>query len=346
MRTIEDLISSFREGLNSISSPLSNFSRYSNVYVLARALAYPILSKQAEFEITKASLFVNTATGKDLDDRAFEYGVTRMPGSNSSGSILLSGVITSIPEGTILSTANGKFQFKLTRSILANSTSSTIESLYTGIAYNLEAGTRLYSSLYPNIIINIGSLKQGSRFTGDLVGGKETETDSELRARLKKYISARNIGSLYSLPVVLGNKFPTTKILLYEDVAYPGLFTLYVDSKDLKLINEIDKEVVRIKPAGSKYSISPINYTPVYFSVQITVCDSCNVSIAVASVKSTINRILTSKVFNQPITLREIQIALASIRDITSITILNPTSDIKLINNTLPIANEIKVTIL
>lgn len=345
MRTIDNLLESFKSGLKSISSPLANFSKYSNVYILARALIYPILLKQADLELVKNSIFISTATGSDLDNRGAEFGLIRNPGSKATGGVLLSGSVPSIPAGTLLSTSDGKYQYTTSNEILPNSTFASITSLGLNENYNLQAGIRLYNSLYSSTVFTIGVTREGNTYRGDLSGGGREELDSEFRQRIISFISSRDTSSTFSILNILNALVPETKILIYESSSYPGVFEVYVKSNDLALLNLIDRQIALIKPLGTLYRISSIQYTPIYFSIELSVCPGCDINQAIADSKATINRVLSSKSFNDTIRITEIYSALSSIRDVTYVTILTPSADITLPDRTIPLANEIKVTI-
>lgn len=346
MRTIDNLLESFRSGLQSISSPLSNFTRYSNVYILARALIYPILLKQSDLELVKNSIFISTATGVDLDNRGAEFGLLRSPGSKATGGVLLSGSIPNIPAGTLLSTSDGKYQYTISNDVLANSTFASIESVGTDERYNLQAGIRLYNSLYSSTVFTIGITREGNTYRGDLLNGRRQELDDEFRSRIISFVSSRDTSSTNSILNIISALVPETKILIYESSFYPGVFEVYVNSNDLALLNLIDEQIALIKPLGTLYRVSSLQYTPIYFSIELSVCPGCDINQAIVDAKATINRVLSSKSFNETIRITEIYSALSSLTDILYVSILTPNADITLPDRTIPLADEIKVTII
>jgi len=152
-RTVAQILTSMRDSL--VGGVLSNFSPYSNVYILYRAVAIAIAEQDSIIEGALSRFHLGTATGTDLDKRANDYGISRLSGVGAKGWVLArstEGVLLQV--GTLLADPTSRYQYEVLQRtyigvgveipIYIQATSGTSVS-------NLPAGTNLTSSFYPSM---------------------------------------------------------------------------------------------------------------------------------------------------------------------------------------------------
>lgn len=137
---------------------------------------------EAAYEAMKGILskrFLVNETGADLDIRAGEYGISRKPGTKSTGIIQVNGVNGSVvPKGSLFSTAYGLIFESIEAAEIADlSALISIEATEIGDAYNVAVGA---INEIPISISGISSCTNPNSVTG----GSNVESDVDLQNRL------------------------------------------------------------------------------------------------------------------------------------------------------------------
>ena len=149
------------------------------------ALAAQVYGLYQEAEWTRRQCFPQTATGEELDKHAFLRGLTRNEAVRAAGTLRFSvGTAAQtdlpIPQGTVCMTA-GLVTFETTREAVLPAGKLSVDvpaqAVLPGSGGNTPAGTIRTMAVAPT---GVAACTNPAAFTG----GRETEEDEELRARI------------------------------------------------------------------------------------------------------------------------------------------------------------------
>ena len=149
------------------------------------ALAVQVYGLYQEAEWTRRQCFPQTATGEELDKHAFLRGLTRNEAVRAAGTLRFSvGTAAQtdlpIPQGTVCMTA-GLVTFETTREAVLPAGKLSVDvpaqAVLPGSGGNTPAGTIRTMAVAPT---GVAACTNPAAFTG----GRETEEDEELRARI------------------------------------------------------------------------------------------------------------------------------------------------------------------
>lgn len=312
-RTVNEVINAFKIRLVALSSPLANFAPYSNTYALLRSIASVLTEQDTRLSNSIDESFISTATGSNLDRRAADFGLYRIAGSKSKGSILIkSNRELSIKRGTILTNSSSSLQYEvlLDITVKVGESSGKISSLGYGYINNLTAGTRLYSSIY-DLEITVGYSRDviTGRALGDLSGGKSQETDDEFRKRILSSIrrTGSNLGALSYIKEQLLLLPYVTKVFIYNHKPVPGYFSVFVDTRDSKQINSIELLLNSIKPVGSLALVKPLKLVSLSIRIECEDVSANNAQSIKSSMTEAISSYVSSLSLGEPLVLQELK---------------------------------------
>ena len=149
------------------------------------ALAAQVYGLYQEADWTRRQCFPQTATGEELDKHAFLRGLTRNEATRAAGTLRFSiGTAAQtdlpIPQGTVCMTA-GLVAFETTQAAVLPAGALTVDvpaqAVQPGAGGNTPAGTIRTMAVAPT---GVAACTNPNPFTG----GRETEGDEELRARV------------------------------------------------------------------------------------------------------------------------------------------------------------------
>lgn len=272
-RTVAQILTSMRDSL--VGGPLSNFSPYSNVYALYRAVAIAVVEQDSLIEGMLSGFHLGTATGMDLDKRASDYGLMRLVGVGAKGWVLArSSENVLLQPGTILTDPTSRYQYEVSQStyvgvgvevpIYVQSTSGTVAS-------NLAPGTYLTSSFYPSMSFTVGRYRDTSTgaAVGAIEGGTDRESDTSLRVRLLQHLKNRSTSNRDSIYLAVRAVPGISRVTLMEHDPITGYFTVYVDSNDATLLTRVRGIVDTVKAAGVSYLVRGMLPTPVNIDISV-----------------------------------------------------------------------------
>jgi hypothetical protein len=274
-RSINSVIDSIRNILESLGSPMAKFSSYSNLYILFRSIATVLVEQDVRLKEVIDNSFISTASGSNLDARAADFNIFRLRGTFTTGSCLVKGPATLIPKGTVLYSSDQLLQYEIYSDLKLTSLEapSLIKALGIGEEYNLPQGSFLYSNLFPSHSFVIGRYRDPITKLpiGSLSHGSNKETDSEFRSRIRSLISGgfSNHGTPSSITQEI-TKLPfISRVFIKEHTPVTGYFTVFVDITDSQLIKEVDYLIRKIKPVGTAFLIRPLRTRPIDISIEI-----------------------------------------------------------------------------
>lgn len=194
---VTDLENRWRENFGQTinTSPLSPWG------ILIRIFAFYLSIVWENAEDTYNSAYRDTATGNSLSLLAPFVGISRQPEQQSGGNILISGAPGyAIEAGRIFQTNTG-IQFEVSEDVVIGSNGTVIapvESILTGPENNVAANT-ITSPLNPDASITAVTNPE------PITGGRNVETDQELRSRFQQSVSNNGGGTVDSIEAAVRN---------------------------------------------------------------------------------------------------------------------------------------------
>jgi hypothetical protein len=269
MRTINEIINTFKQALSEAGSALAGFQYGSNTWALMRSVASVIQAQELKAENLQSRFYLSQAQGIYLDLRAADFGLRRVGASKSKGYVLArSSYPINLPLGTLLTTKTG-IQLSTITPITISSVEVPIpvESVTRGSQANLEAGTSVSNLAYPTLFAEVGRY----RFTNGLAqeplrGGIEEESDSSFRSRIQSQFGS----NLTDLNYLLSSQLPDLgEFYLQEQNPGPGYVTIYISSREQEQVEALKRDLDSIRPVGLAYRIELITYRPIFFLFRV-----------------------------------------------------------------------------
>lgn len=327
-RTVAQILTSMRDSL--VGTALSNFSPYSNVYILYRAVAIALAEQDSLIEGMLSGFHLATAMGLDLDRRASDYGITRLAGNGARGWVLAKSTeAVLLQPGALLTDPTSRYQYEVTQKaylaasqevpIYVQSTSGTSGS-------NLPAGTYLTSSFYPSITFVVGRYKDTSNGSpmGAIDGGSDRETDADLRARLLQHLRNRSTSNKDSIYLAVRAVPGISKVVLVEHDPITGYFTVYVDSNDSVLLTRVRAVVDTVKAAGVSYLVRSM--IPTAINIDISVAGTSDIDTDV--LRAALVALIVNTLPNSVIYMDAVRGAALKVAGVSRVVSITPDSDI------------------
>lgn len=277
IRTIDEVISGIRRGINAISPELATFPKFGNLYAIIRGISSAVTELEVGIQDELNKLRVSKAAGDDLDILGKDYGLVRFNGTNAQGYVLVSNLNESvIQKGTILSNATKDIQYEVINNVsvqIGTEVPIYIRSLTRRSFTNLKAGNYLYSRIYPGAQIVVGQYRDSRGNTvGNISGGSDPEDDASLRARIIEFLNGSyNALSPLNIQARLRNNFGTREIYIKDTINTPGMFYIYTPFRDDVLRKELLDLIYRIKPIGIVPVIRTFNKSRLDISITVKV---------------------------------------------------------------------------
>jgi uncharacterized phage protein gp47/JayE len=294
-----------------VGGPLSNFSPYSNVYILYRAVAIAIAEQDSLIEGMVSGFHLATATGMNLDKRANDYGLTRLAG------------------GVLLTDPTSRYQYEVKEKVYVGvgveipiyiqSTSGTASS-------DLPSGTYLTSSFYPSMSFVVGRYRDTSSGAaiGAIEGGLDRESDTSLRARLLQHLRNNSTSNRDSIYLAVRSVPGINRVVLVEHEPITGYFTVYVDTNDATLLTKVRAVVDTVKAAGISYLVRAMLPTPI--NIEISVSGARDIDSDV--LRAALTSMIESTTPASPIYLDSIRATALKVAGVSRVVSITPNTDV------------------
>lgn len=334
MRTINDIISSARNALQKVNSPLASFSRYSNIYAMLRSVAHLVAEQDFKIKTARDSFYVFSATGEDLDHRALDFGLFRKQGTFASGSVLVESNLGNnlIPQGTILTTADSSLQFEVIAETFVGSAETTlpVRSLTKSLNANLAAGTRLYSSFYPSVKFTVGQYRNSlsRQAEGAITGGRDLENDDLFKDRILRHLQSLGKGTVSAIEAAIMAIPGITRVFIRESAPAAGYVTAYINSQDTRVMDAARIALQMSKCAGVAFLVESIETTPVNINLIVRVKDFADSARITARIKTLLTHYFDSLDLGQVVDPLTLNALVLSIEGVTDSQILEPTNPV------------------
>jgi len=348
LRSVNQVISSFRRYISSIDPKLSLFPAYGNLYIIFRAISSVITSQEYDFltEINKYN--INLAEKDILDALGNQYGIERLMGSKASGGVLISGNTQFIRKGTILTNVSQDLEYEITSNIrLINNieTMAPVLSLIKSSRANIREGTYLYSRAYPNHNFLVGSFRDSfNTVSGPILGGMDKESDSDYRSRIKGHINGTiNASSYVNIYSKLKSLDFVGDLFIREHWPVPGIVTIYSNIKDTYLIEEMNKVLLPLRPLGVSLIYKPVMKYSVNIELSVKVSSTDSIDTVDNFLDGEIHNYFSSLIIGQTLSRVDLQSSLSSsLIGVKSLTILKPESDVMVTEDVLLVPGQIR----
>lgn len=347
-RTIEGILEQMRESLEESNSDLASFPQYGNLYAIFRAVATSIIEQDVKIDTVRSNLFLSTAKGDSLDLKAEEFNITRLPGTYSTGPIIILGPPIIIPPNTILVDSSG-FQYSLNNqvTIISNKAKGTITCTEYSAQSNLTAGTELYSSIFTNVKFIVGDYYDplNNIYKGNLYGGDNKETDDSLRTRIYTNIQALSLSNIQSLKLAAQKIDGISKLSIIENSPSLGYITIYINNTEAKFFKIVKNELDLIKPIGTALQVKSFKVIPIDINISIQTYNSNNNNIK-NNVQLKIQDYIDSLNPGDTLTKEILAASVLNIPEIYNVIVNTPSSNIETKENELLNLNNLNISYL
>ncbi len=218
-----------------------------------------------------------TSTGADLDSWMADFGLVRLQGAASAGTVTFSryttGLAATIPVGAVVSTNDGQQSFAVVALVshpawngisgytvapLAGGVSVPAQASVAGLAGNVQPGAiGLLSAALPGI----DTVTNAAAFSG----GADPESDAALRARFQLYINSRSLATVSAISFAVASLQNGLRFTVLENrdttgAAALGHFWVVVDdgsgAPPATLLQSASTAVEAVRPIGATYAVT------------------------------------------------------------------------------------------
>lgn len=217
-------------------------------------------------------VFVDTATGTDLDKKVAEQGLTRKSGGYSTGTVTITGITGSpITDGEFVSSDTAIFKFIGNSTVPESGTIDvTVQCISIGTIGNVPAGSIKY---FPKTLDGLQTVTNALPF----INGFNQETDDELRQRYYDKVQT---------PATSGNKYEYKNWA--KEVSGTGdakVFPIWNGNGTVKvviinsnkraadstLINSVSTHIEEVRPIGATVTVISATEKTVDVGVTLTI---------------------------------------------------------------------------
>lgn len=234
------------------SQPLvSDLQVGSVVRTLTETVALEIARLYAQLEGVYQSAFVDTATGKSLDNVVALLGIERTEGGRAGGEVEFtrspaSAGAINIPAGTRVITADGEIEYETTDAVTLAQGQNAVRV----VARDVEAGNDpLAADTLTVLPVPIAGITKVTNPAPTAVTDRD-ETDDELRRRAKRFLHGSERATLGAIEHAINSQGVRAEVT--ESLSTPGRVevTLHADGIEPELHQRVITAVAAAKPAG------------------------------------------------------------------------------------------------
>lgn len=291
---------------------LNDYSQGSIVYTLTRAMASSLSDIYYRIDQLQQNYYIGSSQGEFLTELGDSLGYQRNSGTPSKGYVLVANqvaAVTSIPAQLVLTDPVTTLQF-----IIQTQDPTAINEFYetrfpvissenTSEA-NLLAGTELISAAFPNLSFVVGTYRTGSgKICGDLTGGSDSESDTQLRNRIVTGLSNANFNTNLELQRFLSLQGDVNEVKIQTPTG--GAIVVWVGSPlaltPARLV-ELNDLLENRKPAGVLSEVKQLSYVTVTFKVRLYDSEDSSID-RVKLIKSEIQAYINTLELQEPLIL-------------------------------------------
>jgi uncharacterized phage protein gp47/JayE len=237
--------------------PVTDIHTGSVVRTLAETVALEIAGVYAQLEAVYESAFIDTASGRSLDNVVGLLGVDRVLSGRSTTQIEFTrapgtrGAIT-VPAGTRIMDEAGEVEYATTEEATLPPEQKTVRVQ----ARDLEANDPVAADTLVVLPVPIAGIVKVTN-PGPATIGTRDETDEELRTRTKSFLHGSERATLGALQQAIVRQGGGITADIVEDPVTPGrvMITPHTESLTPTLHQRLTTAILEVRPAGVKVEI-------------------------------------------------------------------------------------------
>lgn len=286
-KTSDEVVAEFMQSLADQGSPLARAKPGSFVYFVARAVGGVVATGYRALNAVRQEFFVSLATGSALKRRVRDLGMEPDPGEFATGGVILSlppGQTTTLPSGTVLyARSDRNLQFELLQTVTVDGTVRQVPVIATDVGdrFNLSAGTPLYANrtdmAEARVLVSSNAPLDGLIPDGELKGGRNPESDAEIKNRFPKYLKSFARGVGYAVLAALKSVPGLRPVAIKNAQPVPGYFTIVTGNDATELTDALRASAELVldewAAAGFGFEFETLQRRRVTIEVTATVSD-------------------------------------------------------------------------
>ena len=223
------------------------------VRTLAETVAVEIAQLYAQLEMVYESGFIDTATGKSLDNVVSLLGISRIKADRPTGIVQFTRAqgstgLVSIPAGTRITTKDGNVEYETMESAALVPTQNTTRVP----ARDLEANEPLPADSLVILPIPIEGIAQVTNPSATVISTRG-ETDEELRTRAKSFLHGSERATLGAIKQAVFRQGVMADV---EETPGHITITSHADSMPPELYQRVVTAILDTKPAGISFTLA------------------------------------------------------------------------------------------
>lgn len=283
-----------------------------------------------------------TSSGSDVDSFVNDFGVTRIGGDVSSGSVTYgrySAISSSlIPVGATVQTLDGTQNFTVTIDTTNAAYSSSLGGYVVAAGISTmtvpvscsTAGTS--GNVAPNTVSVMTTAIAGIDYVNNasaFSGGSAAETDAALKARFQLFILGLSRGDLYGLAYAIASmaitvQYTVTQNYTYGGVYQPGFYYVVADdgtgSPSSTFLANVTTAVLAVNPLGIQFAVFAPVVTTANVSMTITTASGYTHANVVASVATLITANINALGLGNALNFYDLATWALSVNGVTNVT--------------------------
>jgi hypothetical protein len=234
---------------------LTDIHTGSVVRTLAESVGLEIARLYAQLEAVYDAAFIDTASGKALENVVALLGIERVAGGRAAGEVAFTrtpgsrGVIT-IPAGTRIITVDGNVEYETTASVTMAAAQNTIRV----VARDMETNNPLPADALTVLPAPIAGIARVTNPAPTTITTRD-ETDEELRTHARNFLHGSERATLGAIQTAIARQGITAEVVEVRN--QPGLLEITPHAASLppELYQRLRKAIDDVKPAGVRYEI-------------------------------------------------------------------------------------------
>ncbi len=355
---INDVLADFFKTLEDDNSRLAKAPKMSLVYGIAKGVSAVVSRCYSRLSDLYTGFFVSRSSGDQLVARLEDSKLYPFKGDRAYGGVMVSsptGVSMSIAAGDILFGEDTTIRFEVLQGTTFGATPVHLPIIaqVVGQKCNLEAGTPLYSS-NPGLTgakfqVSFNTPVNGKP-SGRLQGGKNPETDQELKTRYASHWKGMARGVEFAVEAALKN-IPTIQIAEIKNATpAPGYFTVILANSPAELgdglRDSIEAVLAEYASLGFGYVIDSLTQRVVNIEVELRVDPEYDRSVglsiyedrAMSALSDSISKLKQGQALNLTEIIRAVKVA-----GVSDVTVVTPTANVNALPSEIITAGEVNI---
>jgi uncharacterized phage protein gp47/JayE len=341
-KTVEEIIDDITTALVDQYAISSDVGQGTVLGALVRSFAAPLASLWADLTVVERDSNLATAEGESLDLLVNTFGMSRVTGAYSEGSVVARpkapSNVGNVVAGSYFVYGDLVLEVLESVALMAPYSIIPVRSGTPGSAFNLPANTPLLSTndtLNAQFTFAVGSGLNGQGTpTGGMSGGTDTELDTELRQRFANFLQSLTRATYQAVLQALQSIPELTSVSLLDVTPMPGFISVYIDdgssstvvSDEIKAI--IESTLLDWRAAGIGVRIYMLDKVVDPVVLNITVDPTSVPADVQQAARQSIIALLAGYAQGQPLYLSKLVDTAFNVAGVLDVKVLSPAADI------------------